>query len=78
MAIDVKYGRVTTEHGSIGEDEPVVVFRARDILLPEVLAFYMRLCRDSGAGESHLRIINSAIEFVNEWQTENAVRMPDS
>ena len=30
MGIDAKYGRVTTERGDIGEDEPVVVFRAQD------------------------------------------------
>lgn len=37
MAIDLKYGRVTLENADIGEDEPVVVFRARDALLPKVL-----------------------------------------
>lgn len=40
MAVDGKYGRVTLEHGDIGEDEQVVVFRAQDSLLPKVLAWW--------------------------------------
>lgn len=36
MAVDRKYGRVTLERGTIGEDEPVVVFRAQDKMLPEL------------------------------------------
>jgi hypothetical protein len=38
MAVDKKYGRVTLENGSIGEDEPVVVFRAQDVVLPRLLS----------------------------------------
>ncbi|HEY5484425.1 MAG TPA: hypothetical protein VIK31_11555 [Propionibacteriaceae bacterium] len=34
---DSTYGKVTTEHGTIGADEPVIVFRAKDKLLPALL-----------------------------------------
>jgi hypothetical protein len=54
MAIDTKYGRVTTERGTIGEDEPVVVFRAQDELLPKVLAYYHQLCLEEGSPRHHL------------------------
>lgn len=30
MAFDTKFGSVDLEHGSIGEDEPVFVLRAKD------------------------------------------------
>jgi hypothetical protein len=34
VAVDRKYGRVTTERGTIGEDEPVIVFRAQSSSWP--------------------------------------------
>lgn len=35
MPVDRKYGRVMLEHGGVGTNEPVVIFRADDELLPE-------------------------------------------
>ncbi len=49
MAIDNKYGKVTLEHGTIGEDEPVVVFRATDSFLPKLLAYYHSFCLRGGS-----------------------------
>lgn len=57
MAYDRKYGKVTTEFGNIGEDEPVVVFRAQDVLLPKVLAYYHLFCMKIGSPRFHLNLI---------------------
>ena len=78
MAIDSKYGRVTLEHGSIGEDEPVVVFRATDKLLPKVLYHYYNLCLVAGSPERHLDILRNATEKVEAWQEINQTRTPNS
>lgn len=78
MAIDNKYGRVTLEHGTIGEDEPVVVFRATDRLLPKVLAYYHLFCLKDGSPRRHLDIIMDSLEKVTEWQGNNLTRTPDS
>lgn len=72
MAIDNKYGRVTFEHGTIGEDEPVVVFRANDILLPKVLMYYHLFCMKAGSPRHHLNLILDSLEKVRAWQDEKS------
>lgn len=80
MAIDNKYGRVTTEFGTIGEDEPVVVFRATDVLLPDVLSYYLYKCADRGSPKKHLDLIRDTEGVVGEWQKLNPskVHVPQS
>lgn len=80
MAIDRKYGRVKLEHGTIGDDEPVIVFRARDARLPEVLADYMKLCTLAGSPQRHLDLIFESYKAITDWQEENPeeVKIPDS
>lgn len=78
MAIDRKYGKVTLEHGSIGDDEPVIVFRAKDKLLPEVLAYYYHLCGQAGSPRRHLRILSETMTAIVGWQDENDTKTPDS
>ena len=78
MAIDRKYGRVTLERGDIGEDEPVVVFRAQDKLLPTVLDYYRMLCRDHGSPEHHLDGIAETRRVVVDWQAEHHTQVPQS
>lgn len=78
MGIDYKYGRVTVENGNIGEDEPVVVFRAKDVLLPKVLAYYLLFCVRYGSPKRHLDLIISTREKIMDWQKENEPRIPSS
>lgn len=77
MAYDVKYGRVTLEHGEIGEDEPVVVFRARDSLVTKLLAYYRLFAWKAGSSQSHLEQIDQAIVAVENWQKTHDTRVPD-
>jgi hypothetical protein len=78
MAVDAKYGRVTIEHGSIGEDEPVVVFRAQDALLPKVLAYYFLFCLKAGSPRRHLDMILDARERIERWQAGHPTKTPTS
>ncbi len=80
MAKDLKYGNVTMEHGSVGEDEPVFTFRAQDILLPKVLEFYLGLALAAGSPAHHCDAICASQEAVEKWQKEHAdqVRVPNS
>lgn len=82
MAIDRKYGRVTVEHtpgNPLGEDEPVVVFRARDQELPRLLRGYWKHCAAAGSPYQHLEMIREAEAFVSRWQRDNPdlVKVPD-
>ena len=80
MAIDGKYGKVTLEYGTIGEDEPVVVFRAKDVLLPKVLMYYHLFCLKEGSPDEHLELILKSLDRVKAWQKKNPalVRTPKS
>jgi hypothetical protein len=80
VAIDRKYGRVTLENGSVGEDEPVVVFRAADVLLPKVLACYRQFCVEQGSSRFHQDLVSDAREKVRTWQLNNPgkVKTPNS
>lgn len=78
MAIDLKYGRITTERGTIGADEPVVVFRAQDQLLPGLLKVYRLLCEVAGSPGHHLDAIHDAATAVREWQANHPTKVPTS
>jgi hypothetical protein len=75
MGLDNKYGEVTTERGDIGEDEPVVVFRAQDGLLPELLEAYRAMCREAGSPRRHLDLINDTLMQVRAWQADRTNRV---
>lgn len=77
MPIEYKYGRVTTERGTIGEDEPVVLFRAQDKLLPAVLKAYLALCTSHGSPPEHVRRIEETWHKIIQWQTANKTKVPD-
>jgi hypothetical protein len=76
MAVDLKYGRVSLENADIGEDEPVVVFRAKDELAVKVLEFYGELCRESGSPERHLNRLDENVRRFVAWQAENDTQTP--
>jgi hypothetical protein len=80
MAEDLKYGHVTLEHGHVPDDEPVVVFRARDKLLPRLLSMYFGLCKEAGSPQHHLDLITQRHIEISRWQDKNPgqVRVPRS
>src|SRR6476469_4990661 len=79
MAYDFKYGRITTERGSIGEDEPVFLLRARDDVALETIRHYLDLCEDAGAPVKHLRLIDEhAISDFEKWRQDNRTFIPTS
>jgi len=78
MGVDSKYGRVTTEFGTIGENEPVVVFRAQDALLVKMLMYYHLFCLKAGSPRRHLSGILDAIDNVRNWQASNPTKTPQS
>jgi hypothetical protein len=80
MGYDRKYGRVVTEHGDIPDDEPVIVFRARDITTKDLLAYYLMRCVKVGSPKRHLDIVVNTLEDFRNWQRNNTskVKVPDS
>lgn len=78
VAQDRKYGTVTTERGTIGDNEPVVVFRAQDRLLPKLLKIYRILCELAGSPQHHLDAIDATAADVKAWQAQNPTKTPTS
>lgn len=58
--------------------EPLVIFRAQDRLLPDLLALYHDLCKRAGCSKEHLQLIDERIEAVRQWQSENGHKTPDT
>ena len=79
MPIDGKYGKVTLERGAhIPDDEPVIVFRAKDEELPAVLGYYYALCSTAGSPQRHLDLINRTRQTVVAFQATHGTKTPDS
>lgn len=80
MGYDRKYGKVTTEHGDIPDDEPVIVFRGRDMIVPTLLDEYLSLCAHNDSPQYHLDMIQATRQLILDWQEKNPdkVRIPDS
>lgn len=87
MAIDTKYGDVTTETGSIGEDEPVFVLRGQDKLAIAAIAGYQGQVEEAihdgnigeEAGAQLLEDVKTARRQFVEWADANPtqVKFPD-
>lgn len=80
MGYDGKYGKVTTEHGDIPDDEPVIVFRGRDKMVPAMLRFYLDMCAENGSPQRHLDLVQRSAANIIQWQVEHSdqARQPDS
>lgn len=70
------YNRIQDPDGLIPEDEPVMLFRAQDQLMPAVLREYMVWLREEGLNEMAYRIARH-IRAVEEWQETHGCKLPD-
>ena len=80
MGYDGKYGTITTQFGDIPDDEPVIVFRARDVTTVDLLAYYLMRCIKKGSPQRHLNLIVATVERFKNWQRDHPdeVKVPDS
>lgn len=80
MGFDHKYGQIVTEFGDIPPDEPVVVLRGRDLIVPTVLAYYGMQCLEAGSPMRHLRLIAESYQLIRQWQQDHPAdtKIPDS
>jgi hypothetical protein len=81
--IDGKYktdGNITKLDGTpIPDDEPLVLFRAKDKLLPQLLEDYKKLCQDAGCQSQQVETLGPLIQQAKDWQAANPdkVKLPD-
>jgi len=72
------YQRFQDPEGKIGEDEPVMLFRAQDRHFVEVLtAYYQILCKDQHVKDDMLDAVSEQIARAEEWQKSHPIKSPD-
>lgn len=83
--IDGKYQ--TTDSGDITKldgtplpaDEPLILFRGHDKLLPQLLEHYQQLCGQAGSPERQITLLQQRIDKIKAWQAANPdkLKIPD-
>lgn len=71
------YDPIQDPRGKIGEDEPVMLFRAKDRLMPHVLEAYRSLLSAASADPTMIDAVALHIARVNKWQLRNRTQTPD-
>lgn len=71
MAYDWKYGRVSTERGTIEHDEPVFVIRGRDLAAPDAIDAYAEAAAKNGAGVDITDVCHERADAIREWQRDH-------
>ena len=78
MAHNHKYGRITTEKGTIAEDEPVFIIRARDPLAQAMINSYLNKRTSAGAPAEIKDDLVVALKEVAAWQEANGTKTSDT
>jgi hypothetical protein len=77
--IDGKYktsGDLTKLDGTpLPEDEPLILFRAQDKLLAQLLEHYKQLCQSAGSPENQVTLLQQLIDEVKAWQETHPERL---
>ncbi|HUD08200.1 MAG TPA: hypothetical protein VMQ52_03930 [Candidatus Saccharimonadales bacterium] len=69
-------GDITKLDGTpIPEDEPLLLFRAKDNLLIELLEHYQELSRKAGSPEEQINSMTSTIDEIKSWQANHQDRL---
>lgn len=82
------YDRIQDPAKKIGKDEPVMLFRAQDVLMPKVLKHYALLLMAEGAALKMMggdpsplwemaAVVDDFLTDVREWQLANGAKLPD-
>jgi hypothetical protein len=78
VATEGKYGKVLTEKGTIGADEPVFLLRAQDAYAVETIKYYHTLCASGSTTLRHQRGIIEAMADFLRWQEDHVTKLPGS
>lgn len=84
-AVDAETGQIVNRQTvkEIPDDEPVMLFRAQDLLLPNMLAnYFLSIPVDDGnnANRVHRLAVAKRLDEICDWQAKNPhrVKMPDT
>ena len=63
------------DNTAVPGDEPVMLFRGRDRLLPDMLDYYLKLREQTGMSDEQLSDLKTQIESIKHWQAEHSDRL---
>lgn len=80
MGYDSKYGNIKTQHEEIPDDEPVIMFRARDKLAVDIIGYYLFRSIQAGSSRGHLKVVMGSLEEFRYWQEQHPdeLKLPES
>jgi hypothetical protein len=71
------YNRIQDPEGKIGEDEPVFLIRAKDLLAPVAMQFWADQAEKIGVQPIMVDMVRRHAELTKQWQTKNGCKKPD-
>jgi hypothetical protein len=71
------YDRIVDTEGLIPEDEPVMLFRAKDVHAPSLLDFYALLLAAGNADPEMIASVKAHAVRMVRWQETNGSKLPD-
>jgi hypothetical protein len=71
------YNRIQDPAGFIEEDEPVFLFRAKDVLAPVILGRYADLLRQHGCDQAMIDATLAWEQKMRVWQRTHRCKLPD-
>lgn len=71
------YDRIQDPAGKIAADEPVMLFRAHDVLFPAIAAKYAELLRLHNADQNLIAAALAHESLARKWQRQNGCKLPD-
>lgn len=78
MAVDRKYGKVTTHVQAFNDDdEPVFIIRAKDqAAIPALLAYAIH-AHNAGSDIVFVADVMGSVKRFADWQAKNETKVPD-
>ncbi len=63
----------------IPASEPLILFRGRDRLVPQLLDYYLKLRLELGGPQGHIDLLKTDIDSIKQWQNNhpNEVKTPE-
>jgi hypothetical protein len=71
------YNRIQDPEKLIADDEPVMLFRAKDVIAPAILAKYADLLRTLHAAPHMIDCVLAQEAKMRQWQQMNGCKLPD-
>ena len=77
--IDANGNLVKMDGTPIPDDEPLILFRAKDKLTPQLIENYKKLCQEADCPPQQVSSLDQLIQQFKDWQAANPdkVRIPD-